>query len=155
MASAVSGVNVVELSGWFLLSMARYKTADWGDIFFYGAVPVWLAAPVKGNAMTVLEVFAGVCGFKTVIKADPKEKYSAVCTLETGCPNLKKVGEALGDEPLDVMTELFAKGESKVITTCTANLPHVSCPVPAAILKALEVSVGLALPADPVLSFKE
>lgn len=105
--------------------------------------------------MTVLEVFAGVCGFTTVIKADPKGSYSAVCTIETTCPNLKKVGAALGDEPLDVMTELFAKGQSKVIATCTENLPHVSCPVPAAILKALEVSVGLALPADPVLTFKK
>ncbi|SCY66849.1 DUF6951 family protein [Desulfoluna spongiiphila] len=105
--------------------------------------------------MTEMEVFAGVCGFKTVIKADPTERYKAVCTLETACPNLKKVGEALGDEPLDVMNELFAKGQSKVITLCTAHLPHVSCPVPAAILKTLEVSVGLALPADPVLTFKK
>jgi hypothetical protein len=105
--------------------------------------------------MTVLEVFAGVCGFKTVISADPQERYKAVCTLETGCPNLKKVAAALGDEPLDVMNELFAKGQSKVITLCSAHLPHVSCPVPSAILKALEVSVGLALPADPTLKFKK
>lgn len=105
--------------------------------------------------MTVLEVFAGVCGFKTVIKADATEKYHAVCALETECPNLKKVKVALGDESIDVMNELFAKGQSKVVAACTENLPHVSCPVPAAILKALEVSVGLALPADPVLTFKE
>lgn len=105
--------------------------------------------------MTVLEVFSGVCGFKTVITCEPTERYKAVCTLETGCPNLKKVGEALGDEPLDVMNELFAKGQSRVIALCTEKLPHVSCPVPAAILKALEVSVGLALPADPVMTFKK
>ncbi len=105
--------------------------------------------------MTVLEVFAGVCGFKTVIKAEAGERYHAVCTLETECPNLKKVGVALGDEPLDVMNELFGKGQSTVVDVCTANLPHVSCPVPSAILKALEVSVGLALPADAQLTFKK
>ncbi|WP_300670287.1 hypothetical protein [Desulfoluna sp.] len=105
--------------------------------------------------MTVLEVFAGVCGFTTVISADPTDKYKATCTLETGCPNLKKVAMALGDEPLDVMNELFGKGQSRVIAVCSEHLPHVSCPVPSAILKALEVSVGLALPADPTLTFKK
>ena len=104
--------------------------------------------------MTILEVNAGVCGFTTVIHAEQTEKYNARCILETGCPNLKKVAVALGEEPLDVMHELFAKGQSKVVATCASTLPHVSCPVPAAILKALEVSVGLALPANPTLEFK-
>jgi len=33
-------------------------------------------------------------------------------------------------------------------------IPHVSCPVISGILKALEVSVGLALPKDAMISFK-
>lgn len=104
--------------------------------------------------MTVLEVNAGVCGFTTIITAEAGEKYTAKCTLETGCPNLKKVNEVLSADSLDVMTELFSKGQSKVIATCSQTLPHVSCPVPAAILKALEVSAGLALEANPTFEFK-
>jgi len=36
---------------------------------------------------------------------------------------------------------------------CKGVIPHASCPVPAAILKALEVGVGLALPADVSVTF--
>ncbi|MCP4116218.1 MAG: hypothetical protein GY737_12575 [Desulfobacteraceae bacterium] len=100
-----------------------------------------------------LEVFAGICGFTTTIHAEAGAGYKAVVSLSTECPNFKKVAEALGTEPLNVMDELFKKGESQVLEACRNNVPHVSCPVPAAILKALEVSVGLALPSDPKITF--
>ena len=51
------------------------------------------------------------------------------------------------------MDELFKKGKSQVFTACQGVVPHVSCPVPAAILKALEVGVGLALPGDVTITF--
>ena len=107
-----------------------------------------------GKDSTVdLQVFAGICGFTTKIHAEPEAGYKAVLTLSTECPNYKKVAKVLGTEPLSVMDELFKKGESKVLEACKNNVPHVSCPVPAAILKALEVSVGLALPSDPKITF--
>ncbi|MBI9087814.1 MAG: hypothetical protein JEZ12_01195 [Desulfobacterium sp.] len=106
-----------------------------------------------GKDATELEVFAGICGFTTTIHATPEEGYKAQLSLSTDCPNYKKVAEALGAEPLNVMDELFKKGESRVLAACQNHVPHVSCPVPAAILKALEVSVGLALPSDPKITF--
>jgi len=106
------------------------------------------------DSTIVLEVFAGICGFTTIIEAKPEEGYKSVLSLSTECLNYKKVAEALGNEPLNVMDELFKKGGSKVLEACRNNVPHVSCPVPAAILKALEVSAGLALPKDPKITFK-
>ena len=108
-----------------------------------------------GNDSTVeMDVFAGICGFTTTIKVKSEGEYKAVLTLESECPNYKKVAKVLGTEPLDVMNELFKKGKSKVLVACNDNIPHVSCPVPAAILKALEVGVGLALPCDPKITFR-
>lgn len=105
------------------------------------------------NSTTKLEVFAGVCGFTTLIEVTKKEDYNAIVSWDTGCPNFKKVAIALGNEPLDVMDELFK--DSRVLAACKGKIPHVSCPVPAAILKALEVGVGLALPCDPTITFKK
>jgi hypothetical protein len=104
--------------------------------------------------LTELEVFAGICGFTTTIHVKSKGEYKAVLTLETECPNYKKVAKVLGTDPLNVMDELFKKGESKVLDACKGNVPHISCPVPAAILKALEVNAGLALPRDATITFR-
>ena len=103
--------------------------------------------------MIKVEVFSGICGFTTRIEVEKKEQYVAICKMEGQCPNCSKVAAILAEEPLNVMDELFRKGQSKVIAACQSNLPHVSCPVPAGILKALEVGVGLALPADASIKF--
>ena len=103
--------------------------------------------------MTKVEVFSGICGFTTRIEVEETEKYVAILRMEGECPNCSKVAAILAEGPLNVMNELFRKGQSKVIETCRANLPHISCPVPAGILKALEVSTKLALPADASIKF--
>ena len=103
--------------------------------------------------MTEVEVIAGICGFKTVIKVEKLGKHKACCIIETGCPNHSKVAKALEPLTLDAMDELFRKGKSQVMQACQGVIPHASCPVPAAVLKALEVGVGLALPADVTVTF--
>jgi len=103
--------------------------------------------------MTEVEVFSGICGLKTTIKVEDQGKYKATLIIETNCPNYKKVAKILEGKTLSTMDELFKKGKSQVLNACVGIVPHVSCPVPAAILKALEVGVGLALPADATITF--
>ena len=105
--------------------------------------------------MIKVEVFSGVCGFTTRIEVEETDRYVALCRMEGQCPNCNKVAALLAEEPINVMDELFRKGKSKVIEVCRTNLPHISCPVPAGILKALEVGVGLALPSDASIKFIE
>ena len=105
--------------------------------------------------MIKVEVFSGICGFTTRIEVEDQEGYMAICKMEGECPNCNKVAEILAEGPINVMDELFKKGESKVLAACQSNLPHVSCPVPSGILKALEVGVKLALPADASIKFVE
>lgn len=103
--------------------------------------------------MVEVEVKSGICGFTTHIKVDAKAGYKATCQIETDCPNHQKVAKILEGQELDIMDELFKKGNSQVLEICQANLPHVSCPVPAGILKALEVAAKLALPGDASITF--
>ena len=108
--------------------------------------------------MTKVDVFAGICGFTTHIEAEERASYKASLALDSECPNWCRVNEILGDQELDIMKELFkdkATGtlNSKVLETAFKTIPHVSCPVISGVLKALEVSVGLALPKDASIKF--
>jgi hypothetical protein len=107
-----------------------------------------------------VEINGGICGFKTVVHAEDKAGYKATFHLESECPNWKKVENILGGKELNIMTELFknrATGnlDSRVLDISLKTIPHVSCPVVSGLLKALEVSVGLALPKDATIQFKE
>lgn len=110
--------------------------------------------------MVNVEIYGGICGFTTLVHAEDKTGYKASFRLKTECPNWKKVDEILGGKELNMMTELFKDKKtgalnSQVLEVSLKTIPHVSCPVISGILKALEVSVGLALPKDAFITFKQ
>ncbi|MCK5517228.1 MAG: hypothetical protein KAI39_10165 [Desulfobulbaceae bacterium] len=107
-----------------------------------------------------VEIFGGICGFVTTVHAEDKSGYKASFRLDSECPNWRKVDEILGGKTLNMMTELFKDKKtgtlnSQVLDVSLKTIPHVSCPVISGILKALEVSVGLALPKDATITFVE
>ena len=97
--------------------------------------------------MTRATVEAGVCGFSSVIRVESPDSQHATVRLETGCPNLKPL-ESVPLE-LDAYVECFGKiGESSVYAYLRDHCRHPGCPLAAAIIKAVEVECGLALPRD-------
>ncbi|SMC75556.1 hypothetical protein SAMN02746065_10972 [Desulfocicer vacuolatum DSM 3385] len=110
--------------------------------------------------MTEMKIFAGICGFTTVVKAEDQGGYQAMIHIESECPNWRKVNGVLEGQKINVMTELFKDKKtgtlnSQVLDVSLKTIPHVSCPVISGVLKTLEVGVGLALPKDATLTFKE
>jgi len=110
--------------------------------------------------MVKVNITAGICKLSTMVMAEKGNGYEASFQLETQCPNWKRVNEKLGGQPIDMLKELFKDREtgeirSKVMETALKTIPHLSCPVIAGILKALEVSAGLALPEDASIHFVE
>jgi hypothetical protein len=108
--------------------------------------------------MTKVKVYAGICGFTTIIEAEDQGAYQAVIKINSQCQNWTKVNETLDGKPLDAMQELFknkdtGRVDSEFIDLSLTMIPHVSCPVISGVLKALEVSVGLALPKDAEIRF--
>ena len=96
--------------------------------------------------MTVTEINAGICGFVTkVTTLDQGGKIKI--DIETNCPNITKMIPELTE--VDPFVEIF-KRANKTLTfeIASKHLPHPSCPVPAAILKGIEVEAKLALPKD-------
>jgi len=110
--------------------------------------------------MVTVEITGGICGFTTRVYAEDKTGYKASFQLESDCPNWKKINDVLGGKELNIMTELFKDRKTGILNSQVMNvslkmIPHVSCPVISGILKALEVSVGLALPKDAAITFKK
>lgn len=110
--------------------------------------------------MIKVEISGGICGFNTLVHAKDETGYQASFRLTSDCPNWKRVDAILGGETLNMMTELFKDKKtgalnSRVLDVSLKTIPHVSCPVISGILKALEVSVGLALPKDATITFME
>lgn len=103
--------------------------------------------------MVKVNIESGVCGFHTSVQAEPTAKYAAKLIVDSNCPHVGKIADKFGE--FNAMNELFKKGQSEILKLCQENLPHITCPVPAGLLKALEVSTGLALPKDAKITFAE
>jgi hypothetical protein len=94
-----------------------------------------------------VEIFGGVCGFTTIIRASLEQKRMVQLKVESECPNWQKVQGQL--KRVDAYKELFGKlHEGEVYRLSSPFIPHPACLVPAGIMKAVEVAAGLALPRD-------
>jgi len=110
----------------------------------------------KGSAVARVSIFAGICGFTTEVEATSEDRRHVTLRVESDCPDVGRIAKALNRETFDAFQEIGPcqrrPGESgvygrRLMRTCD-GLPHVACPVPAGICKAIEVAAGLALPRD-------
>ena len=101
--------------------------------------------------MTTVRVNPGVCGFTAVVKIEKDEGRAFSVTIESECEMVTKLGRELA--VLDFMDAFRSIADNPVYRKGSVCLKHVSCPVPAGILKALEVEAGLALPRDAGIVF--
>jgi len=97
--------------------------------------------------MANVRVTPGVCGFSTCVNAQADAAYNVSIEIESDCKLVSKLAEVL------TQVSAFEEVSPPMTNTATykaaaASKLHCACPVPAAILKAVEVAAGLALPAD-------
>jgi len=97
--------------------------------------------------MAVVVVNPGVCGLSTTIRAESEDMQNAVVAIETDCQHIKALGSELKE--VDGFAECFGKlGSGEGYKAAAKHCKHAACPVPAAIIKGIEVACGLALPKD-------
>jgi len=102
--------------------------------------------------VTKVTVKAGICGFTTTICASPVDDTTLELTLESDCAAVQRLAQKL--KRVDAMQELtYRNNGSLVLEESRRCLMHPTCPVPTAILKAIEAAAGLALPADVEIRF--
>ena len=102
---------------------------------------------------TRLVVDAGICGNTTTIDVVSLPDHKVKVTVTSDCDVVGKMGEELKE--VDWLSLWKQQGDSyDAYRAASRTTKHFMCPVPVAILKAIEVEAGLALPKDVTFSFK-
>jgi hypothetical protein len=96
--------------------------------------------------MTNIQLSPGICNLETAITAESAPGDTIKVTLETNCPNWSKIADQI--QPVDPVFELFKPYPEIGVVQLMDHIPHKSCPMVCAILKAIEIEANLALPAD-------
>jgi len=100
--------------------------------------------------MTKVIIDSGICGF-TVTATAEKEGKKVRITVETPCEMVKKMAEEI--DSLELTAAFTGHLNNPVYRAAAHHLKHVACPVPAGIIKALEVELGLCLRKDSSIRF--
>ncbi|MFO0753039.1 MAG: hypothetical protein U0411_06930 [Thermodesulfovibrionales bacterium] len=100
--------------------------------------------------MTKIVVNPGACGLPAKVDVK-KEGESFSVTISSPCKMVAKLGDEIQNLTMrDAFTRVL---ENPVYQKGSSCLRHVACPVPAGILKALEVEAGLNVPKDISITF--
>ena len=103
--------------------------------------------------MARVRIYAGICGFATIVDASSEDKQHVTLEVTSDCPDVSRIAKRLNAETFDSYVEIGpcrqpgGLYDTNILKIC-GDLPHVACPVPAGICKAIEVAAGLALPRD-------
>ena len=102
--------------------------------------------------MTIVEVDAGSCGFKTQIEVSKADSKMVSISMSSDCEAVEKWGDRL--ESVN-WSECLGENafQSQIFISAADCLKHPACPVYIGLLKAIEVEVGASLPADATIRF--
>ena len=102
--------------------------------------------------MTKVVVEAGICGFTTTVEVSKLARRKVKVVITSPCEKITKLGGSLTEVD---QWEIFKKHlDCDIYLTAARCQLHVTCPVPIAVLKAIEVETELALPRDVVIRFE-
>jgi len=101
----------------------------------------------KEVSMTTVIVSPGICGFTSTITATVDEMYNVAITVDSPCPKIQELaGQITQISAFDEIRKPIT--DSAVYQAAAASKCHTACPIPSAVIKAIEVAAGLALPKD-------
>jgi hypothetical protein len=102
--------------------------------------------------MTRVVVDPGICGKIATAEVIKVGKRRVRVEITSDCEMVVKMGESLTE--LDQRDTLKPHVHSEIYKCASDCHIHASCPVPMAILKAIEVEAGLALPRPVLVHFE-
>ena len=103
--------------------------------------------------MATAEIFAGNCGFSTQVEAKLVGKMCQL-TITSDCSAIRKLAEDLKEvNPIQEISS--RRAIPKTLEAGLKYCTHAACPVPAGIIKAVEVEAKLALPQDVTIKLSK
>jgi len=101
--------------------------------------------------VTNVTLDAGSCGYRVTITVEKINKDLLDIRIDTDCEMVKMIEADLkGSDWKKILRKIM---ESPVYISASKRLRHLGCPVPMAIIKAIEVELGLSPPSDVKLTF--
>lgn len=95
--------------------------------------------------MATINVQPGICGMKSVIHAESEDGQTCRVTIDTPCEAIQALAAELGE--VDGFSAAFSNfPDNPVYQAAARHYKHAACPLPSAIIKAVEVTCELALP---------
>jgi len=102
--------------------------------------------------MTRVIVNPGVCGKKVTIEVEKSGKRGVKLNIISDCDMVNDMGQSLDEVD---QWEVFKPPIDSPFYKCALHCRlHAACPVPMAIIKAIEVEAGLAVPRPVSLEFE-
>ena len=102
---------------------------------------------------TCVSVNAGICGFTCRIKAWKIDKKAVGLEIsESECQQIQDYSELI--RKLTINEVFMPITRNPVYLAAEQSGCHPSCPIPAAVLKAAEVAMAMALPRDASIRFE-
>ena len=87
----------------------------------------------------------GICGFPCIIEATRVEKRRVSVTIrDSGCEHVQRLSQSFNEIGLRDLFEPISR--NPVFLSAERAGCHPSCPIPIAIMKAVEVAMDMALP---------
>jgi len=103
--------------------------------------------------MARAEVMAGNCGYLTTVEA-AMEGQVCKLAIQSDCKAIKKMAAELTEvNPFKEIS--FRKNMPTIINAGIQYCTHAACPVPVAIIKAVEIEAKLALPTDVTIKLSK
>jgi hypothetical protein len=103
--------------------------------------------------MAKAEIFAGICGFSTQVEANLQGKACQLA-ITSDCKAIQRMAEEVTRvNPFQEIS--FRRDLPQTYEMGIKYCSHAACPVPAGIIKAVEVAAGLALPKDVTIKLSK
>jgi len=103
--------------------------------------------------MAKVLVEAGICGHKTTIEGNSSDMMNIKLEITSTCSYIQKLAEEL--RRVEAIQEIGSLLGTQTYQKAAECIPHAACPVPSAIIKAIEVTAGLALPKDVIIKIEK
>jgi hypothetical protein len=104
--------------------------------------------------MGYAKIYAGICGFITEVESASADRRHVKLRIKSTCPDVRRLIARLTEPTWDAYVEIgpcaAPSGNlfDKPLMRICGRLPHVACPVPSGICKAIEIAARLAMPRD-------
>ncbi|MBF0245434.1 MAG: hypothetical protein HQL31_09220 [Planctomycetes bacterium] len=101
------------------------------------------------------QIFAGICGFETAVKAESEDQQMVSFCIESDCAKVCSMAEVITRlGPVDAYAEIDPSGTGVLMEAMRGVLKGCcsGCAVPVGVFKSMQVSAGLALPREVHIS---